>query len=67
MWEGVPPGTLAKTFGMGHWSYGRLASADFHNTKSRGANNNDVIPADYERLSGSTAFYAVTGVKVEKI
>jgi len=67
LWEGVPPGTVSKTFGMGHWSYGRLASNDFHSTKSRGANNNDVIPADYERLSGSTAFYAVTGVKVEKL
>ena len=28
---------------------------------------NDIIPADYDRLSGSTAFYGVTRVKVVKI
>ncbi len=67
LWEAVPPGTVAKTFGMGHWSYGRLASEDFQKRLPRGGNNNDVIPADYERLSGSTAFYAVTRIKVEKI
>ncbi len=67
LWEGVPPGSVAKTFGMGHWSYGRVASDDFHQLLPRGGNNNDIIPADYERLSGSSAFYAVTRVKVEKI
>jgi len=26
-----------------------------------------VIPADYDRLSGSSAFYAIVRVKVEKV
>jgi hypothetical protein len=30
-------------------------------------NNNVIIPADYDRLSGSTAFYGVTRVKVVKV
>ncbi len=67
LWEGVPPGSIAKTFGQGHWHYGRLAAGDFQRALPRGGNNNDIIPADYERLSGSSAFYAVTKVKVEKI
>lgn len=67
LWEGVPPGSVAKTFGLGHWQYGRVAAENFHQLIPRGANNNDVIPADYERLSGSSAFYAITRVKVEKI
>jgi len=34
---------------------------------ARGGNNNNVIiPADYDRLSGSTAFYGLTRVKVVK-
>ena len=67
LWEGVPPGAVAKTYGQGHWHYGRVASNDFKQVQPRGGNNNDIIPADYERLSGSTAFFAVTRVKIEKI
>ncbi len=67
LWEGVPPGTISKTFGQGHWAYGRLAAQDFAQAAARGANNNDILPADYERLSGSSAFYAVTRVKIEKV
>ncbi len=66
LWEGTPPGTVGKTFGQGHWAYGRLAAKDFNKREARGGNNNDVLPADYERLSGSTAFYAVTRIRVEK-
>jgi hypothetical protein len=33
----------------------------------RGGNNNDIIPADYDRLSGSTAFYGITRVKIVKV
>jgi hypothetical protein len=32
----------------------------------RGGNNNDVIPAVYDRLSGSTVRHAATRVKIEK-
>ncbi|MBT3364040.1 MAG: molybdopterin-dependent oxidoreductase [Chloroflexi bacterium] len=66
VWEGVRPGTLAKAYGQGHWAYGKVAAKVFGSVP-RGGNNNDVLPAEYERLSGATAFYAVTRVKVEKI
>jgi anaerobic selenocysteine-containing dehydrogenase len=66
LWEGVRPGTIAKCYGQGHWVYGRLASKEFGKVP-RGGNNNDLIPAQYERLSGSTAYYAVTRLKVEKV
>ncbi len=66
LWEGVMPGTVAKCFGQGHWAYGRYASKVF-GREPRGANNNDIIPADYDRLSGSTAFYGHIRLKVEKV
>jgi len=66
LWEGVQPGTVVKAFGQGHWAYGRLASKEFGKTP-RGGNNNQVIPADYDRLSGSSAFYGVVRVNVEKV
>ncbi len=65
IWEGVRPGTVAKCYGQGHWAYGRVASKTFGKVP-RGGNNNDVIPAEYERLSGSTVRHAVTRVRVEK-
>jgi len=66
MWEGLRPGTVAKSFGNGHWAYGRMAALEFGKTP-RGGNNNVIIPAEYERLSGSSVYYSVTNVKVEKI
>jgi anaerobic selenocysteine-containing dehydrogenase len=66
LWEGVRPGTVAKCYGQGHWTYGKVAAKEFGKSP-RGGNNNDIIPADYERLSGSTAYYATARVKVEKI
>ncbi|MHC4457729.1 MAG: molybdopterin dinucleotide binding domain-containing protein, partial [Planctomycetota bacterium] len=66
LWEGTRPGTVAKCYGQGHWAYGRVASKQFGKTP-RGGNNNDIIPADYDRLSGSTAFYGITRVKVVKV
>ncbi|MCQ9205928.1 MAG: molybdopterin-dependent oxidoreductase [Omnitrophica bacterium] len=66
LWEGARPGTIAKCYGQGHWAYGKLASKEFGKTP-RGGNNNVIIPPDYDRLSGSTAFYALTRVKIEKI
>jgi anaerobic selenocysteine-containing dehydrogenase len=65
LWEGTRPGTVAKCYGQGHWAYGRTAAKEFGKTP-RGGNNNDIIPADYDRLSGSTAFYGLARVKVVK-
>jgi anaerobic selenocysteine-containing dehydrogenase len=65
LWEGVRPGTVAKCFGQGHWAYGRVAALDFAKRIPRGGNNNQILPAEYERLSGSTARHGgVTRVKV---
>ncbi len=66
LWEGVRPGTVAKCYGQGHWAYGRLASKKFGKIP-RGGSSNDIIPAQYEALSGSSAYYGVTRIKVEKI
>ncbi len=66
LWEGVRPGTVAKSFGQGHWVYGRVASKVFGKVP-RGGNNNDLIPALYDRLSGSTVRHAGTRVKIEKL
>ena len=66
VWEGVRPGTVAKAYGQGHWAYGRVAAEEFGKTP-RGGNNNAIIPADYDRLSGSSAYYGVARVKVEKV
>ncbi|MGE4424077.1 MAG: molybdopterin-dependent oxidoreductase [Pseudodesulfovibrio sp.] len=65
LWEGVRPGTVAKCYGQGHWAYGHLASKEFGKTP-RGGNNNFIIPADYDRLSGASAYYGTTRVRIEK-
>ena len=67
LWEGLRPGTVNKTFGMGHWAYGQVAAADYGKHVPRGFNNNELLPADYDRLSGSTARHAVSRVRIEKI
>ncbi len=65
LWEGVRPGTVAKCYGQGHWAYGRVATLDFQARIPRGGNNNQILPAEFERLSGSTARHGgVTRVKV---
>lgn len=66
LWEGVRPGTVAKCYGQGHWAYGRLAAKVF-GKRPRGGNNNYIIPADYDRLSGASAYYGTTRVKVVKV
>ena len=66
LWEGVRPGTVAKCYGQGHWAYGRVASIEFGKIP-RGGSSNDLIPAQYDRLSGSTAYYATTRIKIEKV
>ncbi len=66
LWEGIREGTITKCFGQGHKYYGAIASLDFNNGIPRGSNNNDIIPDEYERFSGSTCrnggFF---GVKIE--
>lgn len=68
LWEGVRPGTVVKCYGQGHWAYGRIAAMDYSKKIPRGGNNNELLPADYERLSGSTARHGgVTRTKIEKV
>lgn len=67
LWEGVRPGVVTKCYGQGHWAYGDIAAEEF-GKKARGVNNNEIMPADYDRLSGSTARNGgFTGIKIEKI
>jgi anaerobic selenocysteine-containing dehydrogenase len=67
LWQGVRPGTVAKCYGQGHWAYGRVAALDYAKFQARGGNNNEILPDDYDRLSGSTARNGgFTGVKIEK-
>lgn len=66
VWEGARPGTVAKCYGQGHWAYGKVAASEFGKV-ARGGNNNEIIPADYDRLSGSTAFFGIVRVKVVKV
>ena len=62
------PGTVAKCFGQGHWAYGRVAAADFAKRIPRGGNNNQILPAEYDRLSGSTARHGgSTRVAIRKV
>lgn len=68
LWEGVRPGTVAKCFGQGHWAYGRVAAADFARRVPLGGNNNQILPPEYDRLSGSTARHGgCTRVAIRKI
>ena len=67
LWEGVKPGTVSKSYGQGHWAYGRTAAAKF-GRQERGANNNTIIPWELERLSGSNARNGGHAlVKIEKV
>ena len=67
LWEGVRQGTIAKCYGQGHWAYGRVAAKEYGKTP-RGGNNNELMPDDYDRLSGATARNGgFTGVKIEKV
>ncbi len=67
LWEGTRPGVVIKCFGQGHWAYGRVGSEVF-GSKPRGANNNDILHYDWERLSGSNPRHGgLSRVKIEKI
>jgi len=68
LWEGVRPGTVTKSYGQGHWAYGRTATLDYAKAVPRGGNNNTIIPWEIERLSGSNARNGGHAlVKIEKI
>jgi len=68
VWEGVRPGTVSKSYGQGHWAYGRTATDDFAKSATRGVNNNTIIPWELERLSGSNARNGGhAAVRIEKI
>jgi anaerobic selenocysteine-containing dehydrogenase len=68
LWEGVRPGTVAKCYGQGHWAYGRVAAKDYARAIPNGANNNEILVDDYDRLSGSTARNGgFTGVRIQKV
>ena len=68
VWPGIPPGVVTKCYGQGHWAYGKVAAKDYKKAVPRGKNNNDFIPEEYERLSGSSArnggFF---GVDIQKV
>ncbi len=68
LWEGIRPGSVTKCYGQGHWAYGNVASKNYKKAEARGVNNNELMPFDTERLSGSTVRNGgFTGVKLEKV
>jgi len=67
LWEGIRPGTVSKCFGQGHWAYGKVAAKDYARAVPRGLNNNEIMPFETERLSGSNVRNGgFTGVRIEK-
>lgn len=69
LFEGVRPGTVAKTYGQGHWAYGRFASDYATLTPKVGAGSNNLfMPREFERLSGSNVRNGgYCGVQLEKV
>ncbi|OGA55633.1 MAG: dehydrogenase [Betaproteobacteria bacterium RIFCSPLOWO2_12_FULL_65_14] len=67
LWEGVRAGTVAKSYGQGHWAYGRVAAGNYAKALPKGGNNNEILVDDYDRLSGATARNGgFVGVRVER-
>ena len=67
LWEGIRPGTVSKCYGQGHWAYGKVAAKDYARAVPRGLNNNEIMPFETERLSGSNVRNGgFTGVSIEK-
>ena len=66
-WDGTRPGVVVKCYGQGHWAYGQVAARDFDRGIPRGGNNNEIIPAEWERASGATARHGgLTRVRIER-
>jgi anaerobic selenocysteine-containing dehydrogenase len=67
-WEGTREGVVVKCYGQGHWAYGSVAAKDYAKAKPRGANNNEILVAQWEHLSSSTARHGGnTRVKITKV
>lgn len=65
--SGARFGTVAKCYGQGHWAYGRVAAKDYAKAQPSGANNNEILVDDCDRLSGATARNGgFTGVRIQK-
>lgn len=66
-WDGTRPGVVVKCYGQGHWAYGHVAACDFEQGIPCGGNNNEIIPAEWERASGATARHGgLTRVRIER-
>jgi anaerobic selenocysteine-containing dehydrogenase len=67
----VKSGVVAKCYGQGHWAYGRLAKGRVQNftdgVSYQGGNNNEIIPADWERIGGGNARNGIALVTIEKV
>ncbi|MDW7771949.1 MAG: molybdopterin-dependent oxidoreductase [Desulfobulbaceae bacterium] len=67
LWEGILPGTVAKCYGQGHWAYGRVAARDYAQAIPGGANFNEIMPDEYDRMVGASSRNGgFTGLKIEK-
>jgi hypothetical protein len=67
-WEGVRSGVAVKTYGQGHWAYGRLAAGRTTLTgaaRAETGNNNELLPHDPERIACGNARNASTRVKIQ--
>ena len=66
-WDGALPGVVVKCYGQGHWAYGHVASRDFGQGISRGGNNNEIVPPEWERASGAPARHGgLVRVRIER-
>ena len=66
-WDGTRSGVVVKCYGQGHWAYGHVAATDFDRRIPRGGNNNEIIPAEWERASGATARHGgLARVRIER-
>ena len=66
-WSGTLPGVVVKCYGQGHWAYGHVAARDLEQGVPRGGNNNEIIPAEWERASGATARHGgLARVRIER-
>lgn len=66
-WSGTLLGVVVKCYGQGHWAYGHVAARDLEQGVPRGGNNNEIIPAEWERASGATARHGgLTRVRIER-
>ena len=60
-WAGVGRGLTAKCYGQGHWAYGSVAAG-------RGGNNNEIMPAEWERITSSAIRHGgIVRVRIERL